>query len=533
MRPGGVGLLGIGPVLVAVAALLLAWRKRLVLALVMGSGVFLLAAFTLQYAPAPHDVTRFDGHARNFALLALLISLASRLPSLRPRWRYTAAAITFALVTWPTVVEPARGIALALSRGIQLANTQSEQGEVAALLRGRHALSPLNSEHVAAYIRNHTLVDSRVLSPDPAEMSIATGRPNAAGFADSINLRGVPGPEYEDAIGYLEPVAVRRLGFAYVHSTDAWVASLPDRAQQWLMNPQLFKLLVRDGTDALYRIQPAFLRLNATPAPESFEALRQVVPASASAYFAGGLTARNQVRTASALAHTRLLGEVDPSGTHLLTDIPTEPVGGQFPDVLLVPRGFSFTTKAEEFSLIWWNDEIAAYATAPGIQPVVDQPPPPTHNFSVRLTDVRMADDRVAFTATFADQAPELWTGQDWLVIEVDDTPWALPTGYEVDGFTNVGALWFAGQLVPTGETTTHRYEFNARATRLAVQDGDGMHAARTSSGEGLAPGTYVLAVRLRLEHLQAAVIPVLRVTVSEAGGVAYRPLRGRTQCRC
>ena len=116
-------------------------------------------------------------------------------------------------------------------------------------------------------------------------------------------------------------------------------------------------------------------------------------------------------------------------GTHLLTDIPTEPVSGQTPNVVLVPRGFEFTTKAEELSLIWRGDEVAVYAALPGVTPVVDQPPPRTHNFAVRLSDVRVGGDRLAFTATFDDQAPERWTGQDWLVIEVDQTPLALPAG--------------------------------------------------------------------------------------------------------
>ena len=133
--PGGIGLLGSGPLVAAVVAILLAWRQRLVLAFAAGSGVLLLAAFALQYPLAPYALTRFDGHAGNFALLAILLALSERLHGLRPRLRYTAAALIFALVTWPTAVEPARGIALALSRGVQVANTRSEQGEVGASLR--------------------------------------------------------------------------------------------------------------------------------------------------------------------------------------------------------------------------------------------------------------------------------------------------------------------------------------------------------------------------------------------------------------
>ena len=369
-------------------------------------------------------------------------------------------------------------------------------------------------------------------------MSIATGRPNAAGFVDSTHLIWVSGPEYEDAIGYLEPAAVRRLGFAYLHATDAWVASLPDWAQGWLKNPRLFEPLIRDGTDALYRIQPAFLRLTPMPAPQSFESLRQAVPASAAVYLSAALNRLDSVRLASVLAHTRLLGVVDLSEFHFLTDFPTEPLDARFPDIVVIPQGSTtfLTPGIPGFPPIWRNPvtiwrghRLFAYASSPTIAPEIDSPRQQETNaaFVVHLSDVYLAADTITFTATFADRAPERWTGQDWLVIEVDETPWALPTGYEADGFTNVGRLWFAGQIVPSGGMVSHRYEFNARMKRLAVGDGDGVFAARASSGEVLAPGAYVLAVRLRLDHLQAAVIPVLRFVISEAGAVTYTVYEG------
>ena len=68
---GGLGVLALGVVPVAAGAMLLAWRDRLVLALVLGGGIFLLAALTLHYEFS-RDVARLDGHARNFALLGLL-----------------------------------------------------------------------------------------------------------------------------------------------------------------------------------------------------------------------------------------------------------------------------------------------------------------------------------------------------------------------------------------------------------------------------------------------------------------------------
>ena len=172
---GGVGLLGLGPVILAGGALLLARRgNHLSPALAAGSGVFLLVALTLRYEYGQYDVVRLDGHARNFALLALGLALSSRLPTLRPRWRYASGAVLVALVVWPATVWPVRSISAATGQGIQLANTQpGEHGR-------RQVFTNLTSERLAAYLRDFTAVDARVLSPDPRALSSATGRPNAS-----------------------------------------------------------------------------------------------------------------------------------------------------------------------------------------------------------------------------------------------------------------------------------------------------------------------------------------------------------------
>ena len=84
-RPGGVGLLGVGPLVVAGAAALLARRDRLVLALALGAGGLALAYVALDYPPARYDTGRLAGHARTFALVALLLALSGRLAGLTPR----------------------------------------------------------------------------------------------------------------------------------------------------------------------------------------------------------------------------------------------------------------------------------------------------------------------------------------------------------------------------------------------------------------------------------------------------------------
>ena len=521
--PGGMGLLGVGPLIAVAAAVLLARRQRLVLALAAGSAAFLLASLILQYEPS-RDITRRDGHARTFALLALLVALSSRLPALQPRWRYVLGAGFVALVTWPTVAAPMHSIGLGLTYGPRFDNAQPGQPFDSNLMR-RYVISRPMSERVASYIRNSTDVDARILSPDPTGLSLATGRPNASGFPGHLHLHPTPGAEYVDAIRYLEPAAVRSLDFAYVHATDAWVADLPDRARRWLADPRFFEPLIHDETDALYRIRPAFLDLEAEPAPASFEALRRAVPSSALVYLAPAIHPVDSVRTASVLSHARILGDVHHANLYLLTDIPTEPLGDSMPDfvvasTLLTPSALSPDARRP----IWKNDELAVYALHGASESVAT---PSMSLLSVRLSEFQEGDGRITFTVTFTDRAPDQWKGQDWLVVAADDSQWAFPRELESDARRHAGTQWYAGQVIPGQVSTTHTYEFDPQAAKLAVLGADGTFGAARSSGPGLNPGVWSLAVRLRGDWWEVAFIPVMRIVINADGATTYGVYEG------
>ena len=534
LLPGGVGVLEIGLIPTAIAAGLLARRNRLALALVAASSAFLLAALTLQYEPA-RDVTRLDGHARNFALLALLVALASRLPALRPRWRYAAGPLIGALILWPTAIGPVHNIGQALSRGPQFADARSGPPDVLWSFLGRYVIRQPPSEIVAAYIRNHTATDARILSPSPTGLSVVTGRANAAGYARFAHYSYEPGPEYLDAIRYLEPAAVRRRGFEYIHATDTWATELPDRARRWLADPRFFEPLIRDGVDVLYRIQPAFLGLETAPTPASFEALREAVPASATVYFSPSILPKDverlaALRAAEALWHARRLGAEPSSILHLQTRVPTEPLGSIPPDfvvasALLTPSALNPGARQPT----WWNEELAVYALQGGAKPI-SMPPRPS--FGVSLSEVYAAEGRLAFTTRFTDRARDRWQGQDWLVMATDGSPWAFPSEFEADGQRHAGTQWYAGQIAPGQETTLHVYEFDPRAAKLAVSDADGVFVDAQSSGSGLGPGVWTLAVRLRADWWEAAVIPVMKIVVAEDGEVRYEIYEGELNAR-
>ena len=525
---GGVGLLGIGPVVVAAVAVLLAWRNPLVLLLAAASGAFLLAALTLFYEPFPGDITRMDGHARNFALVAVLLAIGIRLAALRSRYRYAVAAILIALVTWPTAASPARALSLGLERGVQLSNTSSGPREFHEWFQGRHAVKRFKSDTIADFIREHTPADARVLSPHPDALTIATGRPNASGFAHLLHIIVGRGPEYKDAIRFLEPAAIRQLGIDYVHATETWTAELTDRAKQWLVNPELFELLVSDGTDVLYRVRPTFLNLDAPPTQGSFEALRRTVPRTASVYISSDVEPQAALRVAATLSHAKLFGHLQTSVLHMLPRLPAEPLDDHEPDLVvtssrLAPAAFAPTARRP----LWWNDGVSVYAPTGAIPYIMD---PPTTHFSVQLSDVREHQNRTLFTATFVDYATDRWTGQDWVVISTDDSSWLLPDNSTVGRRTHPPARSFKGQLQPVHETKVHEYtylyEFDPRAALLSLWDGTS-YASLEHFGRDLQPGTWMLAVRVLSGIQEAAVIPILTFTLMENDNYSYHVYDG------
>ena len=524
-RAGSLGLLWLGPLPMLGLAMLLNRQSRLVVALAAGSFASLVGLFVLQYEHGQHDIVRFDGHARNFALLALLAATAQRLSALVPRWRYLAAVAGILLVVWPTIAEPVQNLRVSLARRPQLANAQEGSEKFHNPYLNRTVIGRPLSAEVASFVRDHTSVDERILSPAPNGVSIATGRPNASGLTRSLQFLYFEGPEYQDAIGGLDPGAVRRLGVTYVHAPDSWVASLPERAQARLRNADLFDLLVRGDDDSLYRIRPSFLQLPSEPG--TFEALRTAVPASATVYLAPSSEPLSWVRAASALSHTRLFGTLKTHiSMHYRSDFQPDPLEGGATDLVVLPiRGISPSAfPPDRRQPIWWNDELAVYAPTGTVAPVVMPPPPEL--FRVNVSSVRAETGRVSFVATFINEAGATWEGQDWLVTAVDASPWAFPNAFEDDA-RHEGVQWYAGQLVPRQAAATYTYQFDPRGRRLVVVSDDGAPTQTASSGDMLDAGTWALGVRLRHDWYEAAFVPVMTITVAESGEVAFDAYEG------
>ena len=525
---GGLGLLGLGSLVVMACATVLARRDLLIVLLAASFGVFLSAALILRYEAAPHDLGRFDGHARNFALLALMLVLSQRLASLRHPWRYVAPILIAGLVTWPTVAVPARKVGLAVGHGVAISNAQPGPREFGDWYwwMGRYAVRHFPSSQIAVWLREQSSPDDRVLSPLPHAMTATTGRPNASGFAQFLHPRPATGPEYLDAIRYLEPAAIRRLGFRYVHASDGWVATLPDRAKRWLADRELFEPLVRDGAHSLYRVRQGFLQLDVAPTPAAFEALRQAVPEGSKVYLSHANGSLNTFRALAVLPQSQLMGLPDESALHipnlhLQADVRPTPLQDDSADLVVTAAQLApsmFHPSAQH--PVFWNEEIAVYAPDGAIAPVQDPPPRP---FTVRVTDAQESEGRLAFTATLSETAGEGWTGQDWLVVPADESPWALPRIRPTDP----AAQWYAGQATPQPGSVTHRYEFDPQAVMLTLQDSPSDVVRLDSSGDRLEPGVWILAVRLRSEYQLSAFIPVVKVVISQAGDASLEAYEG------
>jgi len=128
------------------------------------------------------------------------------------------------------------------------------------------------------------------------------------------------------------------------------------------------------------------------------------------------------------------------------------------------------------------------------------------------------------FTATLNARAPYLWTGQDWVLVPIDASPWGLPA-LRPDGRPAI-AQWFAGQAAAGTEATIHSYVFDAQVSSLAVRGTNGTLTAVQASARDPTPGNWMLALRLTRKgdrEIQeiAVIAPVLRFEVASDGSVS------------
>ena len=260
---------------------------------------------------------------------------------------------------------------------------------------------------------------------------------------------------------------------------------------------------------------------------------------SATVYLVFPHTYVQMIRVASALSHARLVGKLDPQQLHLVPPAKwqVDALTDEAPDLVVLPtNAFPWMFQPSARTPIWSREGVGVYAPNGSVARIMDTPalesppsgdPPPV---LVDVTDFRVTDGRIDFVASFEERAAEGWTGQDWVVIAGDRSPWAIPTEVFRRGDAPTIAKWFGGLLSSGSATTTHTYRFDARTAELSLRDDAGAFAPLPTSAAELGPGGYTLALRLRHEYQpnywrDAAVIPVVRIRIAEGGDVAFEPL--------
>ena len=92
------------------------------------------------------------------------------------------------------------------------------------------------------------------------------------------------------------------------------------------------------------------------------------------------------------------------------------------------------------------------------------------------------------FTASLDARSTQQWSGQDWVLVPTDGSPWGIPM-LEHDGQPTIDQ-WFAGQAAVGGGTTTHAYVFDAKTFKLSVRRVHGelstVEASHRTPGQGL-----------------------------------------------
>ena len=520
--PGNLGILGIGPLALAGLAAI-GWRAGAMSLLLAAAGLAMwTASLFVEYEFSSSDSLRLQGHFRNLLLIAAILVIAYYLARLR-RWpRRVAWAALALVVVWPTVAGSGADLWFALKSGPQFAIPSVETRRVHEGIMGRAEFADAPGG-IVSYIEDHLETDASILSPNPTTLSIASGRPAPYGYIGFTQYLGLCGPEYLDAIEHLDPDAIRRLGVGYVHATPKWVKGLPGRSRDWLQSLEYFKPLVQSDEGALYEILEPFRELAATPAPESFTALRVLTGRGARVYVPPAVHPLERLSIAAALQGARLYGEFA-NPAHVRSTLGFFPYSGEDLDFIVLPSRLAPTgMPAHRRSPVWSRGANSVYAVG-DIESVAGRQELPS--LSVDIEESRVSQGSIRFKVGFEVGDPRGWTGHDWVVIGDDGTRWAVPA------LQARAAHWYGGQVNPSSRNLSFEYDWNVANGTLQWSTGDGeFQVAQSSTGE-LVEGSYVLAIRLTLNGRERAVLPVLRIHVIPSGDSKFEFFEGPLAAR-
>ena len=471
----------------------------------------------VEYEFSSFDNLRLQGHFRNLLLIATILVIGHFLARLK-QWPHRIACAALAvIVVWPTVAGSGASLWFAVKNGPQFAIPTAETRRIHEGIMGRAELAGVPAE-LASYIKDHLQGNASILSPNPMAISVASGRPSPYGYVDFTQYVGLRGPEYLDAIEHLDPDAIQKLGVDYVHATSKWVDGLPKRSRDWLESPEYFRPLFQADAGALYEILAPFSELVASPASESFNALRTLTGKGARVYISPAVHPLQRLSIAAALQEARLYGDLG-NPVHVRSTLGFSPYEDEDVDFLVLPSRLSPTVIPTHLrSPVWSKGENAVYAVGDVEDGAIRRK---LAALWVDIEESRVDQQSTRFGIRFEIVDPDGWTGQDWVLIADDGTRWAVPV------LQDRPVHWYSGQVDPSSDDLRVEYDWNVETGTLQWSTGGSEFLPAQSSTSELITGSYVLAMRLTLDGRERFVLPVLRVHVSQDGSIRFKFFEG------
>ena len=262
---GGLGALTIGTAAMLILSAAAAYSVRSSsLALLATMALTLFVGSTVIHFPAsPVDIARLEGHALNLSAIALVVGLAAAAARMHGRAAmYGSGLVVAGLIVWPTTADSVGRIAEAIADGPQLyvAGTRPTEDRGSFSMR-----SPVDAE----IAQRQALLDAiftavapgqRILTSQVTVVTSGTGRPAPLGYAEWPHYLGLHGPEYRDAIRFLDRAALTELDIDFVHIDAAMLSVMSDEARNRLASPSEFRLVFQSTgphMDALYAVIPS------------------------------------------------------------------------------------------------------------------------------------------------------------------------------------------------------------------------------------------------------------------------------------
>ena len=508
---GGLGALTVGVVAILILSAAAAYAARSVsLAVIVVMALALFAGFALLRFPAsPADIARLEGHALNLAMIAMAIGLAAASARLRQRAALHGGGLLLAgLVVWPTTADSIGRIAEAIADGPRLYVAGTRPIEAAPSFSRRSQVDAEIAKHrpLLEAISATVAPNERILTPRVKLVTAGTGRMAPLGYAEWPHYLGLPGPEYQDALRFLDRAALNELRIDYVHVDAAMLSAMSGEARHRLASPSEFRLVFRASapqSDALYAVVSQ-ARVGLAPAPSSFHAFAQLAAGRRVLISSATHPLERLPLYYTLRASDGLYGEWDDPG-HFRRDVQIQsPAGGAVDLVALPDSLYPSPLDPAHRAPAWAGGRVRLYdLTMPVPGPTAA---PPIH------VDGRSLLDASGIQITSLLGWSDSWTGTDWVLYQETEPSTGIPAILER------GQRWFPGQLAPQNPGQRIAIRFNASRGQLEHQGADGAWSVVGDAAGALPAGSYVLTLRFSTEGRPVFFVPIAVVALNGEG---------------